>query len=113
MISSCQDLIKFFWALFHNQVFDDQATLDIMKTRPPIDALNHAGSALGHGLHRFDFDGEQLYGHTGCWGVSVFYPLKHDVLVSINWLQQMAEIFFCPLLPKVVSMAANATPHLQ
>lgn len=91
MISSAEELARFFWALFHDQVFDDPATLELMKSKfhPAVPEVDEE-LLQRHGLQAWVMDGRTLFGHGGWWGVAVLYSPEDDVLVAGNWLQQHA-----------------------
>jgi D-alanyl-D-alanine carboxypeptidase len=91
MISSADDLARYFWALFHGDVFESPATLDLMKSKfQPEIVEGNSDLLVRHGLQAFDIDGHILYGHHGWWGVSVYYSPEADVLIAANWLQQLS-----------------------
>ncbi len=92
MISSAEELARFFWALFHDQVFDDPATLALMQSVFHPEVHDDADGLLKrHGLQAWDLGGRTVYGHGGWWGVAVLYSPEDDVLVAGNWLQQQSS----------------------
>jgi len=91
MISSAADLASYFQALFHGEVFEHAATLELMQSKFLPDVYEGDGEALvRHGVQAFEINGERLFGHGGWWGVGVYFSPQHDVIVVVNWLQQMA-----------------------
>ena len=92
MISSAADLAHYFWGLFHGQVFTANSTLELMTSEIRLSAgqPSAGGLPLRHGLQAQVIEGEVLYGHSGWWGVTVYYCPQLDFLVTVNWLQQLA-----------------------
>ncbi len=91
MISSADDLSRYFWALFHGEVFQSPSTFDLMNFEVGAEVERADDKLLmRHGLQVFDINGDILIGHTGWWGVRVYYSPADDVLVAVNWLQQLA-----------------------
>ena len=91
MISSTEDLSRWFWALFHDQVFDRPETLSLMQSKlVPETYEGDPDELLRHGLQGWVLEGRTVYGHGGWWGVSVYFSPEDDVLVATNWLQQHA-----------------------
>ena len=91
MISSSSDLARWYWALFHGNVFEQPATLAVMQSLfLPEEYEGEGEELLRHGLQATQLDGQLLFGHSGWWGVAVYYSPQDDVLVAANWLQQHA-----------------------
>lgn len=83
LVSSVEDLGRFYRALFRGEVFRDPATLETMLTAPP--AAEAAGAAMG--LFRYRVGGEEpCWGHGGFWGSEVVHCPARDftLAVSIN-----------------------------
>jgi D-alanyl-D-alanine carboxypeptidase len=85
LVSTCEDLARFFRALVRNEVFREPTTLATMCTlpgRPPADGANAreaANTAMYLVRHT---DGEHVFwGHGGYWGTSVASCPELDLTV--------------------------------
>jgi D-alanyl-D-alanine carboxypeptidase len=84
LVSSVDDLGRFYRALFQGQVFRDPATLETMLSAPaPAAAM---GGAMG--LFRRQTGGEEpCWGHGGYWGSYAFHCPGSDETFAMSWNQ--------------------------
>jgi D-alanyl-D-alanine carboxypeptidase len=69
LVSTVDDLVRFYRALFHGKVFDRPSTL---KTMTAVPAPGRAdGAAMG--IFAVDAAGEQCFGHAGYWGTQTVH----------------------------------------
>jgi D-alanyl-D-alanine carboxypeptidase len=82
LVSTVGDLTRFYRALFHGKVFDDERTLRRMLAVPAASRRTGAGM----GIFRVVVDGERCYGHPGYWGTETIHCPRLDVTFarSIN-----------------------------
>lgn len=80
LVSSTEDLARFYRALLRGEVFQRPATLQTMLTVPPTNA-NAPGGAYAMGIQHRDIGGEECWGHTGFWGTAVYHCAGPDVTI--------------------------------
>jgi len=80
LVSSVEDLSRFFRALLTQKVFKRTSTLQIMMTVPPTNE-NSPGGAYAMGVSRRYISGNLCWGHRGFWGTSVYYCPEPDVTI--------------------------------
>lgn len=87
LMSTCQDLARFFRALLRGEVFREPQTLATMTTVlqgiPPADAtaVDEDPSKAAMYLFRADLGGQTWWGHDGWWGTTAFTCPALDVTV--------------------------------
>jgi len=67
LVSSVEDLARFYRALLKNEVFKRASTLLTMMIVPPTNTHTVAG-AYALGINRVDISGNLCWGHRGFWG---------------------------------------------
>jgi D-alanyl-D-alanine carboxypeptidase len=80
LVSSAEDLARFYRALLRGQVFERPATLQTMLTVPPTNA-GRPGGAYAMGVQRRVIGAEECWGHTGFWGTAVYHCAGPDVTI--------------------------------
>jgi len=81
LVSSVEDLGRFYRALFRGEVFRDPATLETMLTAPPV--ADEAGAAMG--LFRYRVGGEEpCWGHGGFWGSEAIHCPARDFTLAFS-----------------------------
>lgn len=93
LASTCADLSRFFRALLRGEVFHRPETLGVMCTRSTgvpafapspegdLDVTNDPENA-GLFLYRTELAGEELWGHGGYWGTTVYTCPSRDLTVT-------------------------------
>lgn len=80
LVSSTEDLARFYRALLRGDIFQHPETLRTMMTVPPTNAQS-PGGAYAMALQRRTIGGEECWGHTGFWGTAVFHCAASDVTI--------------------------------
>src|SRR4051812_38648019 len=83
LVSTVGDLARFYRALLHGQVFQKRATLRTMLGKPNSRRI----ADLGMGIFSNQFggrSGEDCWGHSGFWGVTVIHCPASDVTVALT-----------------------------
>jgi D-alanyl-D-alanine carboxypeptidase len=107
LVSSTDDLARFYRALLRGEVFEHAATLQTMLTVPPTNAQS-PGGPYAMGIQRRTIGGEACWGHTGFWGTAVYHCPASDVTVVRHTNQaQPAESFIYRALFDRVAEAAG------
>lgn len=78
LMASVADMARFVDALFHDRVFDDPATLELMRTAPG----QPDPSQYRIGLSSWNLGGHATLGHAGFWGTMAVYAPDLDVTVT-------------------------------
>ena len=82
MISTTNDLAKFFRALIRGEVFDDRRTLAVLLTIPPAKHGERGHETYGNGVYQFNIGREHCMGHGGFWGQLVTYCPASDTTIA-------------------------------
>jgi D-alanyl-D-alanine carboxypeptidase len=93
LVSSAEDLARFYRALLHGEVFRDAATLRTMLAVPATNTRS-PGGAYAMGIQRRTIGGEECWGHTGFWGTSAHYCPRVDVTIVRHYNQAQPEEAF-------------------
>jgi D-alanyl-D-alanine carboxypeptidase len=80
LVSSVEDLARFYRALLRGEVFQRPETLRTMLSVPATNAES-PGGAYAMGLQRRTIGGEECWGHTGFWGTAVYHCAGPDVTI--------------------------------
>ncbi len=104
LVSSTEDLARFYRALVRGKVFRHAATLQIMLTVPPTNE-NAPGGPYAMGIQRRTIAGNTCWGHTGFWGTSVFHCPDIDVTIArhYNQAQPQPSFIFKTLYEQIAS----------
>ncbi len=84
LLASVGDMSKFMRALFTNQVFAKESTLDTMLTT----TIDTEKTAYRMGVAVRDYDGVKTYQHSGFWGTIALYAPELDLTVAAAVTQQ-------------------------
>jgi D-alanyl-D-alanine carboxypeptidase len=86
LVSTVGDMAIFLKALMKGNIFENDKTLDLMKTVIEISSeVNY-----GMGLYSLDIDGKKMWGHAGFWNTFAFYLPDDDILISGSIMQKDA-----------------------
>jgi D-alanyl-D-alanine carboxypeptidase len=104
LVSTVDDLTRFYRGLFHGKVFDKPATLETMTrvSGPGRDA----GAAMG--IFVVDAAGQRCYGHSGYWGTQTIHCPRLDLTFARTINQADDAGFDYNALEKVIVAAAEA-----
>lgn len=86
LVSSTEDLARFFRALLNGKVFRKDSTLQTMLVVPPTNE-NFRGGANGMGIFRKNIAGNVCWGHNGFWGTSAYHCPEADVTIVRHFNQ--------------------------
>lgn len=86
LVSSVEDLARFYRALLRGQVFRHASTLQIMLTVPPTNE-DSPGGPYAMGIARRNIAGNICWGHTGFWGTSAYHCPEADVTIVRHYNQ--------------------------
>lgn len=79
IVSTVDDLARFYRALFHGRVFKVATTLPVMLGKPNPQSLDD----LGMGIFSNQFGGRTCWGHSGFWGTTVVHCPRSDVTLTL------------------------------
>ena len=80
LVSTLEDLARFFAALRQGRLFQDPSTLVAMTDWITPRGLKAPRIGVGLGLFRLRWNELECWGHAGAWGARVEYFPKHDLL---------------------------------
>jgi D-alanyl-D-alanine carboxypeptidase len=83
LVSTVDDLSRFYRALLRGEVFTDPATLDTMLEIP----ASNVEAGAGMGIFRIDVAGNTCWQHSGFWGTFVVTCSQIDVTIAASWNQ--------------------------
>jgi len=89
LVSTVEDLARFFAALGRGEVFDDPATLDTMLA--PTEGVT---STYRLGIDVRSIAGHEVLLHTGVWGVIALYVPELDAAVAATVTQEQSRGFW-------------------
>ena len=85
LVSTVDDLSRFYRALLRGDVFSAPGTLDTMLEIPASNT--ETGAAMG--IFRIDVAGNACWQHSGFWGTFVATCPQIDVTIAASWNQAM------------------------
>jgi D-alanyl-D-alanine carboxypeptidase len=80
LVSSTEDLARFYRALIRGEVFRHPATLQVMLAVPPTNERS-PGGPYAMGIQRMTIGGQECWGHTGFWGTAAHHCPVGDVTI--------------------------------
>lgn len=83
LISSVEDLGRFYRALLRGEIFHHPKTLATMLTIPNAGS----GSSAAMGLFRYEIAGSVWWGHSGFWGTTAIYSPDLDLTLTYSATQ--------------------------
>ncbi|HYO64421.1 MAG TPA: serine hydrolase [Pyrinomonadaceae bacterium] len=86
LVSSAEDLARFYRALLRGRVFRRPSTLRTMLSVPPTNERS-PGGAYAMGISRRLIAGHTCWGHTGFWGTSAYHCPAPDVTIVRHYNQ--------------------------
>jgi len=79
LVSTVDDLARFYRGLFHGRVFKKATTLRLMLGKPNPQSPDD----LGMGIFSNQFAGQNCWGHSGFWGTTVVHCPRSDVTMAL------------------------------
>lgn len=104
LVTSSRDLARFWYALFHGGVFEQENTLDTMLTTP----LPQDQTPYRLGVFVRDFDGMLGYEHSGFWGTRAVYVPELDLVVAGAVTEQARGATVFSMTNRAVGLIAAA-----
>jgi D-alanyl-D-alanine carboxypeptidase len=80
LVSTVDDLARFYRGLFHGRVFKKATTLRLMLGKPNPQSLDD----LGMGIFSNQFGGQNCWGHSGFWGITVVHCPRRDITLALT-----------------------------
>ena len=109
LVSSVEDLARFYRALVQGKIFHRASTLQMMLTIPPTNE-NAPGGPYAMGIQRRNIAGNVCWGHTGFWGTSAFHCPDIDVTIVRHYNQaQPAPDFIFKTLYEQIAKSLQIT----
>jgi D-alanyl-D-alanine carboxypeptidase len=87
LVSTVDDLSRFYRALLRGEVFAARGTLDTMLEIP----ASNTETGAGMGIFRIDVAGTTCWSHSGFWGTFVATCPQIDVTIAASWNQAMPD----------------------
>lgn len=100
ILSTTQDLVDFFQALFGGKVFDHPETLQLMLE--PVTYETKAQMDYQMGMYKVKVDGLDAYCHSGFWGTQVLYIPSLDLYMAANYSGGWRGSAVAPVFGKVL-----------
>lgn len=85
LLSTTEDLSRFFLALFHGEVFKNPSTLEQMLQ--PVSYTSAPMMDYRIGIYRIEINGVEAFAHAGFWGTQVVYFPSLDLAMATNYSQ--------------------------
>lgn len=85
ILSTTQDLSRFFLALFKGEVFKSPKTLEKMLEAPTYSETPMMDYRIG--IYRIEVNGLEAFSHAGFWGTQVAYFPSLDLAMATNYSQ--------------------------
>jgi D-alanyl-D-alanine carboxypeptidase len=93
LVSSTEDLARFYRALLRGEVFERAETLRVMMTVPATNR-DAPGGPYAMALQSRTIGGHECWGHTGFWGTSAYHCPGPDVTVVRHYNQAQPDDAF-------------------
>lgn len=105
LLSTTQDLAKFYYSLFHNKIFKHKTTLTTMLA--PVEFADKQTSDCRMGIFKNTIAGIDCYEHRGFWGTQVVYFPKLDLTMAANYSQKWTNKGPAPIFKKVLKVLSK------
>lgn len=102
LLSTTDDLSRFFYLLFQHKIFSNKSTLDTMLA--PVAYKTKQALDYRMGIWRIEINGVEAYTHTGFWGTQVVYVPSISTVISTNYSQRWTNSAVAPVIPKIVGL---------
>jgi D-alanyl-D-alanine carboxypeptidase len=109
LLSTVSDLSRFYYSLFHNQVFTHHSTLDTL-----LSTVSYASApALDYrmGIWKIDINGMTAFTHTGFYGTQVIFIPEMNTTIAVNYSQAWKEKGVAPVISKILTLLQNDSPQ--
>ncbi|MBN7811212.1 beta-lactamase family protein [Algoriphagus sp. H41] len=99
-LSTTQELVDFFQALFQGKIFEHPETLQTMLE--PVAYAEKAQMDYQMGMYRVQVNGLEVYCHSGFWGTQVVYIPSRDIYMAANYSGGWRGSAVAPVFGKVL-----------
>ncbi|MEM8567885.1 MAG: serine hydrolase domain-containing protein [Bacteroidota bacterium] len=106
LISTTQDLSRFYYHLFNGGVFENNSTTDLMLSRTEELVKDNAEAESEDyrlGVQHIQLYDSCIYAHSGLWDTYVLYSPKHNAAVAVKFTDGGGDY----LLKRVISIIEN------
>ncbi len=107
LVSTLEDVSRFYRALHQGEVFRNEATLGMMLEVSP-QSVEADARGYGLGIVRAEFDGVVCYGHGGFWGILAWHCPAIDLTVAGAATNVMARGAVETMVDEAIRIAAAA-----
>lgn len=105
LLSTTEDLSRFFLSLFQHKVFRYKSTLDRMLTS--VEYKTPQSMDYRMGIWKIEINGMEAYTHSGFWGTQVVYIPSINTAVSANYSQRWTKKGVAPVIPNLLGIIEN------
>lgn len=100
ILSTSQELVDFFQALFQGKIFENPETLEIMLE--PVTYETKARMDYQIGMYKIKINGLDAFSHSGFWGTQVVYIPELDLFMSTNYSEGWRGSAVAPIFGKIL-----------
>lgn len=100
ILSTSQELVNFFQALFQGKVFEKAETLEIMLE--PATYETKARMDYQMGMYKIKINGLEAYSHSGFWGTQVIYIPELNLYMAANYSGGWRGSAVAPIFEKIL-----------
>ncbi len=100
IVTTTQDMVDFFQALFQGKVFKNPKNLELM-----LEPVNYAPKAqldYQMGMFKVKVNGMDAYSHSGFWGTQVLYIPELDLYMATNYSAGWRGRAVAPIFDKIL-----------
>lgn len=100
IVSTTQELVDLFQALFQGKIFEKPETLQLMLE--PVSYPEKARMDYQMGMYRIQINGMDAYCHSGFWGTQVVFIPELDLYMSVNYSGGWRGSAVAPIFGKIL-----------
>lgn len=100
ILSTSQELVDFFQALFQGKVFEKAETLEIMLE--PATYETKARMDYQMGMYKIKINGLEAYSHSGFWGTQVIFIPELNLYMAANYSGGWRGSAVAPIFEKIL-----------
>lgn len=99
-LSTTEELVGFFQALFQGKIFKNPETLEIMLE--PVTYEKKSNMDYQMGMYKVKIEGMEAFTHSGFWGTQVVYIPEKDLYMAANYSSIWRGSAVAPIFGKIV-----------
>jgi len=100
ILSTSQELVDFFQALFQGKIFEKAQTLEIMLE--PVTYETKARLDYQMGMYKININGMDAFSHSGFWGTQVIYIPELNLYMAANYSGGWRGSAVAPVFEKIL-----------